>query len=219
MMMVPALGLGLACTAILNPRDDVERCGSATDCEASGDERYDVVCVYPEGEMLDSTEVDKICVAQDRVVSCDPMSYPNTDHPLQVALDTFATFDRYNCPDDQKGLLGCAPRTTDNMCADGLVNMGGACDDTDPDTVPLAGNPDFAGQDVLDQFCRSFFCDDEYVCDRETGFTCVRCDPDLPFGNGGCGTVVVAGAPSCVYSDECDAPDSSVDEPNFGACN
>jgi len=90
-------------------------------------------------------------------------------------------------------------------------------------TISLRGNSEFAGQDVLDQFCRSFFCDDSFVCDS-TDFTCVKCDPEEPFGEGGCGTVVVAGEPSCVYTaaqteSVCDGPDADTNSPKFGDCS
>jgi hypothetical protein len=222
-LVVPALGLGLACTAILNPRDEVQRCGSPSDCSASGDNRYDVVCVFPEGSNLDSTEVDKICVAELRQPSCDPESYQgNPEHPLIVALADNDT-SRYLCAVDQLGLQGCPPRTADNPCNDGLEVVGGICDvrDSDSPARNLAILADLEAQDVLDQFCRSFFCDEEFVCDRDSGSVCVPCDPEKPFGKGGCGTVYTAGTPSCIYvdaEDECDAPDSSTDEPNFGEC-
>jgi hypothetical protein len=221
-LVVPALGLGLACTAILNPRDEVQRCGSPSDCSASGDNRYDVVCVFPEGSNLDSTEVDKICVAELRQPSCDPESYQgNPEHPLIVALAQAESSTRYLCEPDQLGLQGC-PTRMDNTCNDGLSrNANGVCDVPGGDAVNISLIMDLEAQDVLDQFCRSFFCDEEFVCDRDSGSVCVPCDPEKPFGKGGCGTVYTAGTPSCIYvdaEDECDAPDSSTDEPNFGEC-
>ncbi len=216
-MVVPALGIGLACTAILNPRDDVERCGAATDCEGTGDKRYVVECRFEEG--VDSTEVDGVCVAEFAQPSCNPANYANPEHPLTIALSMRGNASNYLCDTPElEGQLGCPPRSTDGGCAEGLAVVNGTCLVPGSDMVSLAvGGTELYGQDILDQFCRSYFCDEQFVCDRDSGFICVPCDPDEPFGNGGCGTVVARGAESCIYdNDDCDAPNSNVDKPNFG---
>jgi hypothetical protein len=133
-----------------------------------------------------------------------------------VTLDTLST-GRYLCTEpDRLGSQGC-PARDGGTCDSGLQVIDGVCNVPGSDAVGLAGK-DLDHQDVLDQFCRSFFCDDTFVCDRDSGHICVPCDEDAPFGSGGCGTVYIAGAPSCVYTDECDEADASADEPHFGDC-
>lgn len=236
-----AAGTGFACTAIFAPKDDVQRCGSADECEATGDPRYVAECRFdPDNMDLDTTEIDKICVASFRVVSCDPDDYSGAGgmHPYRVAFDTLSSADRYGvCPDTGPAPRGCRP-TVDN-CAEGLnVNVLGFCDVVDPEIpayhlldadrivyededamVPTAD--DLRGQDIADAFCQSFYCEGEWVCDRLNGNQCTRCDPDLPVGAGGCGQVFIAEAPSCVYPGaalECGDGNTDIDEPRFGAC-
>jgi hypothetical protein len=220
----------LGCTVILTPRDDVERCGTADDCAPTGDERYVSECRFDPAnvDQIDSTEVDKICVATFRTINCDPMGYggaggahpfPMFDMDVGSGLPT-----RYNC-DETPGVRGCPPG--EDGCGEGLVQRDdGVCDaSADPDVPAIRPSPDVAGQDVRDQFCRSFFCEDDFVCDTSgSSATCVRCDPDLPFGEGGCGEVYIAGAPSCVYvggsalESGCAGSDATVEEPLFGDC-
>jgi hypothetical protein len=237
-----AAGTGFACTAIFAPKDDVQRCGSADECEATGDPRYVAECRFdPDNMDLDTTEIDKICVASFRVASCDPDGYSGAGgmHPYRVAFDTLSGVDRYGiCPMDAPAPRGCR-RASGFECEDGLVdNVLGFCDVPDPevpayhlpdaDRIVYADDPDFIvmdeelrGQDIADAFCQSFFCEGDWVCDRLNGNQCVRCDPDLPIGAGGCGQVYVAGAPSCVYPGaalECGDGNTDIDEPRFGAC-
>lgn len=229
-MVSSALVSMTSCTAILAPRDDVERCGSADDCPPTGDERYIAECRFDEGSSLDSTEVDKICVAAFRPsIGCNPMNYltlpDGSEHPFKTMFDDNSDSLRYTC-DMTPGVRGCAPDMAG--CADGLEfdEEQGFCDDPDATasnpTISLSGETELRGQDVLDQFCRSFFCDNSFVCDT-TDFTCVPCDPEDPFGEGGCGTVYIGGQRSCAYSPDlqavCDGPDASVDTPHFGECD
>ena len=221
-LIATSLLFGLACTAILNPRDDVQRCGSATDCKASEDNRYVVECIFPEDSELDSTEVSKVCVADFKPLSCNAMDLmsSNPDHPLAVVWDSLSLGTRYACDDEFKGAKGCQPRD-DQTCNDGLTLANGYCNDGDQSVRYLGSGElmELRGQDVLDQYCRQFFCDNDFVCDT-TDFTCVKCDDDAPFGEGGCGEVYVNGAPSCVYTPDvesvCDEGDAVEDEPHFG---
>lgn len=223
-----ALASGLACSVILNPRDDVQRCGSATDCDETGDARYEAACVSDPEADIDTTRVDQICVAIEKRIGCNPMNY-DADHPLRVSSEALDTFARHDCA-DTPGVRGCPAPTDTGACADGLVvNQHGFCDtEPNPDTPAINLNTiggDLGSQDVLDQFCAGFFCDDEYVCNTaDEGFSCERCDPDKPYGEGGCGRVFTQGQPSCIYvsgdalDDECAAPDSDVNDPVFGDC-
>jgi hypothetical protein len=223
-----SLLIAASCTAILSPDDDVQRCGSADDCAPTMDNRYIAECRFDPDSNLDSTEVDKICVAAYKPsIGCNPDSYTGSaeEHPLRVMYAEYGMASRYSC-EETPGVRGCPPETGVG-CAAGLEprESDDLCDDPDDDVrmVSLVGESDLAGQDILDQFCRSFFCDDSFVCDR-TDDRCVPCDPDEPFGEGGCGTVFVGGAPSCAYTapnteDVCDGPDASTDEPKFGNCD
>ena len=109
------------------------------------------------------------------------------------------------CDDVNEGKRGCAPRATDPVCDTGFEVVDGICDD--PGAAFPAINPskvgrsDIAGQDVLDQMCRFYFCDESFVCDQ-TGSKplCRACDPNEPYGAGGCGTLYIQGEPSSVYT-------------------
>jgi len=220
--MLVAASAGFACTAILNPRDDVQRCNTADDCDATGDPRAIAECRFdPEHMDLDTTEVDKICVAAFRDVSCNPDNYAGQGgtHPFRVAFDEANHYQP--CPDDAI-VAGCRPPPAMSCSdADLTENEEGLCDDPDIEGAEY-GNGDFGTekQDVLDAFCQSFFCEADWVCNEDK--QCERCDPELPPGMGGCGTLFVAGAPSCIYPSEdqldCGDGDTDLDEPRFGNC-
>lgn len=230
------LGLGafgVSCTAILAPRDDVERCGTADDCAPTGDERYVPACRFDD-PTLDADEFEKICVADFKTsVGCNPDNYltkenSNEPHPYGgIAFPELADSGRYvGCEESQLGLKGCRP-PSGGSCGSGLsVNEAGLCDDGNPQAVEVTTAT--VGQDVRDQFCRAFFCDDRFVCDTGSN-VCVICDPDEPFGEGGCGEVFIGGARSCVYqsyaSPDDDACDAATDSRTlmseavaFGSC-
>lgn len=218
-----ALSSGLACSLILNPRDDVQRCGNVDDCEVPEDYRYEAVCISDPAADIDTTQVEQVCVAQVRDISCDVMG-SDPEGEFRALFDSRSSLD-YACPAASDppvpGVQGCPP---EDGCAAGLEVINGVCDDPEA-TVPsinLRSVDDLRAQDVKDQFCRSFFCDDEYVCNSADGLNaCERCDPSKPFGEGGCGTVYTQGTPSCVYTDECPPSDSPVGQsvdPVFGDC-
>lgn len=220
-LVLTALGaFGVSCTAILAPRDDVQRCGSADDCEPTGDNRYVPACQYDEDNLdLDPAQVDKVCVATYKNVGCNEANYTEPAHPYRVAFDELGDSANYVACDSatQLGTLGCRPMG--GACNEGLaVNDAGLCDDTDPNTpmVVEANTQELYGQDVRDQFCRSYFCDDSFVCNTD-GNLCVPCDPDRPFGQGGCGEIYIAGTRSCVYDDDtCVGEDVTDEDVSFG---
>lgn len=211
----------VSCTAILAPRDEVQRCGTADDCEPTGDNRYVPVCKFDDANIdLDSSQVDKICVADFKPVGCDSGSYTNPEHPFKVAVEELGDSASYVAcdPATQLGTRGCPPMGS-SCQGDLAVNDAGVCDDTDPATpmAVLAETEELFGQDVRDQFCRSYFCDDTFVCDSGSN-TCVPCNPEEPYGEGGCGEIWIAGARSCVYEDgdACEGPDASDTKVTFG---
>lgn len=217
--------LGSSCTVIFAPRDDVQRCGTADECDPTGDNRYVPVCKFDDANLdLDSSQVDKVCVADFRPnVGCNPESYLDPAHPYAAALSDFAVTTRYSsCDENSQGSMGCPP--VNGACNDGLVeNDQGYCDDTDPNTPTAyrADSEEFIGQDVRDQFCRSYFCDDRFVCDSGTNF-CVLCQEDEILGEGGCGEIYIGGARSCIYDVDlgatCQGADSSDSLTTFGTC-
>lgn len=215
--------VGSSCTLILSPRDDVQRCGTADDCDGTGDNRYVPVCKFDdENADLDSSQVDKICVAEFRPnLGCDPGSYTNPMEPYRVAFDELSDAGRYTGCEMNQGAFGCGP-AAGGACNDGLeVNDLGVCDDTDPNTERAyrADTTELFGQDVRDQFCRSYFCDDRFVCDTTTNF-CVLCNDDDVPGEGGCGQLYVDNAPSCVYNDNnCAGSTVSTEDLTFGSCS
>lgn len=214
-----ALSSSVACSLILNPRDDVQRCGNVDDCETPEDSRYEAVCISDPDADIDTTQVEQVCVAQFRDVRCNPDDDPTGE--LAALVDSRSSLD-YACPAASDppvpGVQGCPP---EDGCAAGLEVIDGVCDDprAEVPSIRLTSVDNLRAQDVKDQFCRGFFCDEEYVCNSTPGITaCEKCDPSKPFGEGGCGTVYTQGTPSCVYSSECAAPDSDVNEPIFGDC-
>lgn len=222
-VLVLGLASGLACTAIFKPRDDVQRCGTGDDCEPTGDQRYVAVCRFdPENAGLDSTKTDKICVADFKTIDCSIPTNPEEEFADLVDDCENLVLD---CPDDMKGTRGCDGRTSGDTCDDGLeLNDYDICVDPDDDEIIVGGadNRDFA---IQDQFCKGFFCDERFVCDNDgNSATCVICNEDDPFGEGGCGTFYANGAPAPFYvlgddlEDQCAAPDSQIDEPIFGEC-
>ncbi|MBV1862308.1 MAG: hypothetical protein KUG77_28065 [Nannocystaceae bacterium] len=216
-----ALSSSLACSLILDPRDDVQRCGNVDDCETPADTRFEAVCISDPGADIDTTKVEQVCVAQFREVNCDPMGY-DADGEFNTLVESRG-FSDYACPAASDppvpGVQGCPP---EDGCAANLQVIDGICDDPNAEvpTISLNSFGDLEAQDVKDQFCRGFFCDEEYVC-NSTRNACERCDPDKDYGEGGCGMVFTQGVPSCVYASAegaCAAPDAQPDEPVFGDC-
>ena len=79
------------------------------------------------------------------------------------------------------------------------------------------------GQDVKDQHCRSYFCDDSFVCDSGSK-KCTRCNSSSDaedLGQGACAELALQGQRSTVYQntealeDGCQDP-SDVEMTVFG---
>ena len=192
-----ALGSALACSAILKPRDKVTRCGSQDDCASIADKRYTPVCKFDDAHAnLDTTKYSKICVAEYRTsINCDPTAVTNPEDPFKKAVDACGDL---GCDMGMEGTLGCPP--LNGMCTQGTVTMFNDVEFCgDDDVVPgFALQDDLEAQHVKDAVCKSFFCEDNFVCNNNT-HKCVPCDPDADYGAGGCGTVYANGAPAPVY--------------------
>jgi hypothetical protein len=220
-------GLGLGCS--LFPRadgDTAEFCETAEDCEQPEDKRYRTVCKFGEegeAEGLDPDDADMICVSDFAPLGCNPDNF-GPDHPVTLLLEEYPRTSYTSvCEGDAAGSKGCPGPP----CDDGLSpNDHGACDDDDPSTpAAIPADPsEHVHQDILDQYCRWFFCDRSFVCDTD-GFACKPCDPSRDYGNGGCGELYVEGELSCHYLDrdglqsECDdRKDPDMSNPAFGDC-
>lgn len=230
-VLASVLGSGLGCSVILKPNDDVERCGNAEDCSPTGDERYVPICKFDEENTdLDTTKIDKICVADYKSVTCDPMGSTGTAmmNGFKEAAESSACID-LGCTTENAGKVGCrAP--SGGKCDAGLeLDENDICVDPDADqpvigAAFLAANELPKDQPVRDQFCKSYFCDDTFVCNAQK--KCQPCDPDKDYGAGGCGLVYAEGAPAKIYvlgselEDQCAGPDVQFDEPAvFGECS
>lgn len=228
-VVVAAAGLlSSGCNFIFNPAksDDVIRCKNVTECETNdlfadvlATERIDASCKAPNvGGGITSSKNNLVCSTVDKAsVSCDAALFPE-DTPLFTAFNSTAeNIYAMSCTADKKGTNGC-PSLNGNCDSGDAPNQFDVCDDgsgkypfADPTTAP-------ARQDVLDQHCRSYFCDDSFVCSNNK---CVRCDDDddaVP-GEGACADLALFGKRSSIYTDvEDQCPDASdVDETKFGA--
>jgi hypothetical protein len=196
-----------ACSAFFVPDEDddgVARCNTTEDCKDPNDNRHIAQCVYGEGQPENS---DKVCSSAFRELTCHPQ-VQNGEGALEDLYDEVTSNQvkvlYSSCAAENEGKQGCEPGASG--CNEGLEVIDGICDD--PDALYPAINPsqvgltDIAGQDVLDQLCRFYFCDESFVCDQTgTKPICRQCDPNEPYGAGGCGTLYIQGAPSPVYTD------------------
>jgi hypothetical protein len=215
------VGAIAGCSVVLDPEryDDVERCRYDDDCSAPDDPRYENICTVSEEYFVEDEEPDidfpRICSPRPSV-SCDPDDYAYDSAFRTRTREAIAQHERYASPCiEMPGAQGCPPHIDDG-CTPGLVvhPLSGRCDDEDPTTPPaVAPEPTVILQDVLDQFCRSVYCDIEYACHTRRH----RCEPCVlgePLGRGGCGDLYPAGARSSVYEtpDELDAGCSLPDD-------
>ncbi len=180
----------------------------------------------------------QVCAAiYDQEIGCNGGNFDMGTN-LGMAYAAADEADLYrSCEGQYVGTLGCRPCLVTEIddgnmdspqcaaldsagCVDGLqeVERNGTkvCVD-DPDAAIFPANvadptndaENLAFQDLFDQHCRSYFCNDTFVCDRTT-FKCVPCDPDSDFGYGGCGEMYIGGALSSHYQTQ-DALDDACD--------
>lgn len=228
-VLASVLGTGLGCSVILKPNDDVERCGNADDCSPTGDERYVPVCKINDENMdIDTTKVESICVADyDPQKTCDPTQAGTMNGLREKSEEAACT--TLGCSDENRGKPGCRPPEGTSDCQFGEPDDDGFCGDPDADqpVIPaifLNDNDLEPDQHIRDQFCKSFFCDDTFVCGAQG--KCQPCDPDREYGEGGCGLVYSEGAPAKIYvlgsdlEDQCAGSDVEFDDPAvFGECS
>jgi len=207
-------------------RDGVVRCDSEEDCPEPEDNRWAQECMLSEDIDLEGYDAERVCVAVFNPLSCFPFHYaPDSRFRLLYSAATANYGERYKSVCRlTPGVQGCPP-SPESGCIGGLEvdERTGNCDDDDPGTPPaLEPRSTAAGQDVQDQFCRSFFCDINFVCDNRGEATCVPCELGRNIGVGGCGDLYFEGEPSPVYEDtealekNCLAPDSLAEEVNIG---
>ncbi len=199
-LLVLALFAGAtgACSAILPPdeKDDgVNRCNTSNDCPEFSDNRLQAACVEGEGQ----EGGDKVCVADFKSdLRCDPDQLAG-DHPLVVKYAEITALQGvYLGCEEQTGELMCRP-IPGSGCNQGLDLVDGRCVDGSLNPKPVVPSADNKGQDVLDQYCRWYFCSDDFVC-GETGF-CVPCSNNANFGTGGCGEIYIGSEPSSIYKE------------------
>lgn len=195
---------GSACSAFFVPDSVIQGCNTSSDCSAIADNRFIAQCVYGDGQPEGS---EKVCVADFREVGCNAADYGGGHPFFEIYSNATSTQNRpayRSCDPENDGMRGCEPGVAG--CAAGLTeNIMGVCDEPDAE-FPAVSPGDFeldevAGQDVKDQFCRFYFCDESFVCDTSgSRQLCRRCDPNESFGKGGCGTLYIQGAPSTVYA-------------------
>ena len=211
---VAIAAIATACTLVLDPErlDDVYRCEFDYDCPSTEDPRYELQCLVSE-EYAADPDFPKICSPRP-AVSCDPNKYDYRSDIRTRWRDAMSIEGRYaEACMDPVAVRGCMPNV--EGCAPGLTPHpeSGRCDDEDPTTPPaISPLPVVAAQDVLDQFCRSIFCDQQFVCDKRD-YECVPCTLGDSLGRGGCGDLYLQGERSNVYksqealADECRGAD------------
>lgn len=234
--LVIATLVGTGCNFILNPAnsDEVIRCKNTTECEQESyfsevlrTNRVDASCSAPGGGGGDisSSKTNQVCSVVDKVsVSCDPavfMKGPFFDAWERAQANANAYI---ACNADQQGSLGCPPRFNGACNAPLEVNDYGVCDDGAGLPLYAGNDPALFGQDVKDQHCRSYFCDDSFVCNGRTK-KCVRCDPSKDgmgdLGQGACADLAIQGQRSTVYQSAATlksacADESDVEQTAFG---
>lgn len=232
------IGLGASlfastgCNFIFNPAnsDDVIRCKNTTECEresaffdALNTNRLDASCAAPASGSGDfaSSKTNQVCGIVDKVsVSCGVEGLPNSQFLARVEEAEANKAVYAPCPADLKGTLGCAAKN-DGSCASGLeVNDFGLCDDGEG--LPYyPASQELLLQDIKDQHCRSYFCDESFVCNDGKCSRCVEGDDDYAPGQGGCGQLALSIGPSPVYQDQATLEDaclnaSVAEETKFG---
>jgi len=198
--IVAGLVVACGCSVLLDPErlDDVLRCDFDDDCPEPDDMRYALVCRVSDEHPIEP-DFPKICSPEPAVL-CQPERHEFHSEFRTRWREATGIAGRYDDPcKGPIGVWGCPPGN--EGCVEGLSPhpVTGRCDDDDESTqLAIAPQPFVAGQDVLDQFCRSIFCDETYVCNRR-GDKCQPCIMGDGLGYGGCGELYPEGHSSSVY--------------------
>jgi hypothetical protein len=211
-LVCASLLVSTGCNFIFNPAksDDVIRCKNTTECEkeavffdALNTNRLDAACAAPSGGGNDfaSSKTNQVCSIVDKAsVSCGVEGLPASEFATRVEEAGMNTGVYGSCPTDLKGSLGCEEKTGGG-CNDGLeANVFGVCDDGEGlPYYPYAEGLDL--QDIKDQHCRSYFCDESFVCNNGKCSRCVDAEDseDVAPGQGACGQLALSIGPSPVY--------------------
>jgi len=242
-----AVVASLGCNFIMNPDGDgIFRCDNPDDCDvplqsALSDDRGQSRCAAGGGGGggFTQSQDNKVCSIVDKEdVSCNPSVFMGVENEVDKAYAAAVKqAGAYaSCLVEDYGTAGCPPNGS--TCNAGLEvrtyqSLSGDADNPEQSEQKVCAAkgvdvvaPNSATRyfDVLDQHCRSYFCDDAFVCNRgsgtSSGWRCVRCDPEKAYGNGGCGTMYMQGAPSTVYTkdlggDTCEST-ADFDKTDFG---
>ena len=227
-VITAVLGLS-ACSVVFDPEryDDIDRCRYDDDCPATPDPRFANICTVSEEYQGEDEEVDlsfpRICSPRPSV-SCDPDAYAY-DSPFRTrAREANGRLERYDtlCG-PLGGVQGCPPHP-ETGCDEGLSPhpLSGRCDDDDEATPPaVAPESSVLLQDVLDQFCRSVYCDSRFTC-HVRDHVCQPCEVGQPISRGGCGDLFPDGVRSPVYqtaaelTDDCMGRDGDPEQAHLG---
>lgn len=204
--VIAVLGLASACSVVFDPEryDEIDRCRYDDDCPATPDPRFENICTVSDEYRREDEEVElpfpRICSPRPSV-SCDPDEYGYDSSFRTRAREAVSRRERYDTScGPLGGVQGCPP-DPELGCDEGLRPhpLSGRCDDEDDATPPaIAPEPSVLMQDVLDQFCRSVYCDVRFTC-HVRDHTCEPCELGQPLGRGGCGDLYPDGVRSSVY--------------------
>ncbi|TPV95880.1 MAG: hypothetical protein B7733_07660 [Myxococcales bacterium FL481] len=194
---VLSLSLGsLACSLTVpgDEQDGVVRCQNVQECPAPSRGDLEAVCNW--GPSQDQSS-PRVCWEDYKSETCgDNARNLDLQRDVKAAMEGDAL---PGCSDDTAGEPSCPPK--DGECNDDQSPQDGVCPGPDGEAAREASD-ELKGRDISDQFCRSFFCSEDWVCGA-VGSTpvCVPCDPEAPVGEGGCGKIYSAGKLAPGYAD------------------
>ena len=165
------------------------RCKNSEECRDVDDNRLVAACFFDDDQPAGA---EGVCIAEYFALNCDPTAYPDTEANPQTFGPAYDDVDAqaYLGDCETLGQRGC--RATDTGgCDAGLtvvqLEVDGStlsfCDDPDATLKAMPGAIALQGVDVQSQFCRWYFNDPNFVCNKtglSAGARCQLCDPALP---------------------------------------